>query len=104
MISALSGNYKRELFKPIARIIPKCELIVQLKAFCGICKEEDADFSLRIIKNNEEIYIGGDDIYKPVCRKCYFDPNLELEKEIIDENLKNILNKIDEKESKICKV
>lgn len=72
MISALSGNFKRELFKPITKIIPKCEFITILKAFCGVCKDEEADFSLRTIRNDNEIYIGGAEMYKPVCRKCYF--------------------------------
>lgn len=54
-------------------MIPKCESITILKAFCGICKEEEADFTLRTIKNENEIYIGGADIYKPVCRKCFHD-------------------------------
>ena len=43
-------------------MIPKCESITILKAFCGICKEEEADFTLRTIKNENEIYIVGADI------------------------------------------
>ncbi len=101
MISALSGNFKRELFKPIAKILPKCESIIQLKAFCGICKEEDADYSLRTIRNEQEIYIGGADIYKPVCRKCYFSPS-SYEKKL--EILRGIADDPKETKEKIYKV
>ena len=70
IISALSGNFKREPFEVISKLIPKCETVQNINAICFSCDEE-ANFSLRITKDQEEMIIGGEDMYKPACRKCY---------------------------------
>lgn len=70
VIAALNGNFKREPFDTISKIIPKCEYINNITAVCFNCNEE-ASYSLRLINNESEILIGGEDYYKPVCRACY---------------------------------
>lgn len=71
-ISALSGNFKREAFDVIARIIPKCESIQHILAICYNCKN-DANYTLRLSLEEDEIVIGGDNMYKPACRKCFMN-------------------------------
>ena len=41
-----------------------------------------AGFSLRTVRNDKEILIGASDMYRPVCKACYYKNNLiENEKE-----------------------
>ena len=70
IISALSGNFKREPFEVISRLISKSDSIQNLNAICYFCND-DANFSLRITNQKEEIVVGGDNIYKPACRSCF---------------------------------
>lgn len=70
IISALSGNFKREPFEVVAKLVPKCESIQTISAICYNCNDE-ASYSLRITRDEEEIVIGGANMYKPACRSCY---------------------------------
>lgn len=71
IVSALNGNFKREPFEVISKLIPKCETIENITAICFNCNE-DANYSLRIINDEREVVIGGDEMYKPSCRTCFF--------------------------------
>jgi thymidine kinase len=77
-IAALDGDYKRNPFGNICKLIPKCENAIKLNAECGECGKAKASFTgKKIIKTTEEIKkecvveIGGKDIYTSLCRKCY---------------------------------
>lgn len=87
IISALSGNFKREPFEVIAKIIPKCETIQNVTAICFNCNDE-ANFTLRITKDQEEVVIGGDDMYKPSCRSCFMSYNNKISKTPSEKSLK----------------
>jgi len=83
VISALNANYKRESFKSVLDIIPKCEKIINLQAICYYCKE-DASFTLRTTKDKEEILIGGLEFYRPCCRECYANNSMkEIKKKLL---------------------
>eukprot|EP00340_Litonotus_pictus_P007525 CAMPEP_0170515758 /NCGR_PEP_ID=MMETSP0209-20121228/2157_1 /TAXON_ID=665100 ORGANISM="Litonotus pictus, Strain P1" /NCGR_SAMPLE_ID=MMETSP0209 /ASSEMBLY_ACC=CAM_ASM_000301 /LENGTH=151 /DNA_ID=CAMNT_0010800391 /DNA_START=285 /DNA_END=741 /DNA_ORIENTATION=+ len=71
IISALSGNFKREPFEVIAKLIPKCESVNHVNAICYNCNE-DANFSLRISEEEEEILIGGENNTSPVAEVAIF--------------------------------
>lgn len=71
IISALDGDYKRELFGEIPQLISKAEHILKLKAVCTECYQ-DASFTKRKIDNKEQLLIGGSESYIAVCRRCYF--------------------------------
>ncbi len=71
IISALSGNFKRESFDILAKLIPKCETIQNINAICYNCNEE-ANFTKRVTKDEEEMVIGGEEMYRPSCRSCFF--------------------------------
>ena len=70
IIAALSGNFKRESFDTIARIIPKSDIIQNINAICFDC-DEDATFTLRLTNETSEVLIGGEESYKPACRGCH---------------------------------
>ena len=73
IIVGLDGDSNRENFGNIHKLIPLCDDIIKLKAYCSICKDGTPGiFSKRInIKNKDTIFVGSDNDYIAVCRKCY---------------------------------
>lgn len=72
--SGLNGNYRREPFEIISKLIPIVEDIIYLKAIC-IETGGDAHYSKINTKDTEEIVIGGSDKYSAVDRITYFKKN-----------------------------
>ena len=88
VVSALSGNFKMEPFENVSKLISKADKIKLLKAYCYFCHKR-AGFSLRTVRNDKEILIGASDMYRPVCKACYYKNNLienEAKKEEETEN------------------
>jgi thymidine kinase len=55
-------------------LIPISDKVTKLRSLCAICKNgTKAPFTLRTTSGNEQILIGSDDCYKPVCRNCYLN-------------------------------
>lgn len=72
-VCGLDGDFKRDAFGEILDLVPLCDDIVKKKSICSICENGTmALFSKRLV-NSKEIKLIGNDIYKPVCRKCYFE-------------------------------
>tara|TARA_B100001123_G_scaffold403689_1_gene492395 strand:- start:195 stop:740 length:546 start_codon:yes stop_codon:yes gene_type:complete len=67
--AGLNGDFQKNPFENIYRLIPEADEIYYLKANCE-CGNK-ASFSKRLSDNSEQIVIGSSDIYKPVCRNCY---------------------------------
>ena len=70
IVAALSGDFMREPFSVIEKLIPKTDKIKLLKAYCFHC-HKSAHYSLRIVASNEKILIGAGEAYRPACRKCF---------------------------------
>ncbi|AID46824.1 thymidine kinase [Penguinpox virus] len=71
IIAALNGDFKRELFGNVCKLLPLAETVSSLTAICVKCYRE-ASFSKRITESKEVMDIGGKDKYMAVCRKCFF--------------------------------
>ena len=71
VISALNGDFKRNPFDNITKIIPMCDYIEKKSGICMICKNNLSSFSMRMNTDQTQIVIGNADIYKAVCRECY---------------------------------
>jgi thymidine kinase len=71
VVAALDGTFERKPFGNIINLIPLAEKVSKLNAVCVYCTNEAA-FTKRIVKSMEIQLIGGDDMYKPVCRPCFF--------------------------------
>lgn len=70
--AALSGDYQRKPFENISKLIPHAEKITKLSALCKKCGDgTHADFTKRVVDNDQQILIGGSDSYEPVCRFHY---------------------------------
>ena len=71
-ISGLDGDFKKKKFGQILDLIPHCDEVVKIHAFCTECKNgTKAIFSHRIIADNSQILIGQNNIYISLCRNCY---------------------------------
>ena len=79
IICGLDGDFNRQPFGDILKLIPHAEDICKLSALCGICNDgTNASFTKRITKSTEKVLIGGSESYIPVCRKC-FNSTKEIE-------------------------
>mgnify|MGYP002413160217 FL=1 len=70
VIAALDGTFERKKFGKVIDLIPLAEWVEKLDAVCMDCKET-AYFTKRTTDSKETEVIGGSEIYKPVCRKCF---------------------------------
>jgi thymidine kinase len=68
--AGLNGNYLREEFPVISRLIPLSEDFISLNAICSLCGEL-AHFTKRIVSGSEVELIGGVESYQPRCRSCF---------------------------------
>jgi len=79
IVAGLNGDYQRKPFGELNDLFPYCDTITKLTPFCMLCKRNrgacqtisPAQFSKRLVASDEEVLIGGKDMYIPVCRKCY---------------------------------
>jgi thymidine kinase len=71
-ICGLDGDFKREKIGKLLDLVPMSDKVTKLRALCGQCKDgTPAPFSFRNSSSTEQVVIGADDIYIPLCRKCY---------------------------------
>ena len=70
VVAALDGNFKREGFPQVNALYAACDHFQKIPAICISCGA-DAVFTHRNIASQEEVVIGGMDLYEPVCRRCY---------------------------------
>lgn len=68
-VFGLDGDFKRNVFGKILELIPLCDSVEKITANCK-CGEK-ALFSKRTINNESQVLVGSNDVYEPLCRKCY---------------------------------
>jgi thymidine kinase len=74
IVAGLDGDFRREQFGDICKLVPLADDIIKLKALCSICKDGTPGlFSKRIAASKDIVLVGGSDEYIPVCRKHYKD-------------------------------
>ena len=66
----LSGDFRRRPFEQISLLIALCDDVQHVKAVCR-ATGQDAPFSKRISKEQEQEVIGSTDKYQAVSRLCY---------------------------------
>lgn len=73
VISGLDGDFERNTFGDIPKLLPLADDIQKMKALCAICKDgTEAIFSLRLSEEKEQTVIGASN-YIPVCRYHYIE-------------------------------
>tara|TARA_B100001287_G_C22647804_1_gene513657 strand:- start:539 stop:1225 length:687 start_codon:yes stop_codon:yes gene_type:complete len=89
-VCGLDGDYKMKKFGTILDLIPLCDKVTKLNSICSNCKNgRSASFTYRKNSDTTQKVIGTNDIYEPVCRKCYFKlkqniHNLKINLDIIN--------------------
>lgn len=77
----LKNDFQNELFEGSKYMLLYADKIEEMKTICWFC-EKKASMALRIdeqkkpVYTGEQIKIGGNDSYYPVCRKCHRNPPL----------------------------
>lgn len=74
-VSGLSADSNMKKFGKILDLISLADDVVMLKGTCYNCKS-DAAHTLRLLKSDEQILIGTENVYMPVCRTCYLNYNV----------------------------
>lgn len=70
--AGLDGDFLRNPFGDVLKLIPHAEKITKLSALCKKCCDGTlAHFSKRIVNNNEKTLVGSNDVYEAVCRKHF---------------------------------
>lgn len=73
-IVGLDGDFKRNCFGDICKLIPHAENVKKLKALCSKCADgTEATFTKRIVSNEDIQLVGTKDSYIPVCRMHYLE-------------------------------
>jgi thymidine kinase len=71
-ICGLDGDFERNVFGDLYKLIPFCDKITKKKSICKLCSDgTHALFSKRMSSSKEQRLIGSGDLYIPVCRSCY---------------------------------
>ena len=75
IVGSLIADFKGEKFGNAIDLVPICDEIHRLHAYCGICAEDKkcriAIYSKRMSECKETVEIGGSEKYIPVCRSHY---------------------------------
>ncbi|MFC4402847.1 thymidine kinase [Gracilibacillus xinjiangensis] len=77
----LKNDFRNELFEGSKYFLLYADKIEEMKTICWFC-EKKAMMNLRVneegkpVYTGEQIHIGGNDTYYPVCRKCHANPPL----------------------------
>lgn len=78
MAFGLKNDFRNELFEGSAHLLLQADKIEEMKTICWFCHKK-ATMNLRMhdgkaVYHGEQIQIGGNESYLPVCRKHYKNP------------------------------
>lgn len=78
MAFGLKNDFRNQLFEGSEYLLLLAEKIEEIKTICWFC-EKKATMNLRVhdgqpVYEGEQIFIGGNESYYPVCRKHYYNP------------------------------
>lgn len=81
MTFGLKNDFRNELFEGSKYLTLYADKIVEMKTICWFCRKK-AIMNLRVhdhkpVFEGEQIQIGGNESYYPVCRNHYFNPPLD---------------------------
>jgi thymidine kinase len=74
-IAGLDGDFRRETFGDMLRLVPLADKVTKLRSICSRCRDGTPGlFSHRTTSEQKQKMIGASD-YIPVCRRCYLSLN-----------------------------
>jgi thymidine kinase len=73
-VAGLNGDSNRQPFGEIHTLLPLCHQITFLHALCKTCKDGTPGiYSKRMVSNEEQVLVAGNDMYESVCLKHYIN-------------------------------
>ncbi|MCL1803876.1 MAG: thymidine kinase [Eubacteriaceae bacterium] len=80
IVYGLKNDFKNDLFEGSEALLIYADKIEEIKTVCWFC-DKKATMVLRLVDGKpaytgEQVLIGGNSNYLPVCRKCYGNPKL----------------------------
>ena len=78
----LLTNYKTVLFEGSKRLVEIADKIQEIKSVCDCGRKATVNARIvqgKIVTSGEEILVGGDEVYKSMCYKCYYQ-KLKMDK------------------------
>lgn len=70
IVAGLDMDFMRKPFGPIPGLLASAEYVDKLHAICVDCGNI-AQYSYRISEQEKQVVLGEQDIYRPLCRRCY---------------------------------
>lgn len=70
IVAGLDIDYKGIPFGPIPSLLAIAEYVTKLHAICARCGNL-AHYSYRTSKDSNQVVLGSQDYYEPLCRNCY---------------------------------
>lgn len=70
IISTLDTDYKQKMFPCVGELMAFSEKVIKLNGICMVCNTDNANFTVRTVKSDKKILVGGKEMYMCVCRKC----------------------------------
>lgn len=86
IVAALDATFERKGFGSVLELVAMAEKITKLTSICTTCRSREASFTKRLTADKEVEMVGGAEMYKPVCRKCFFKPELHSAKSGLSED------------------
>ena len=85
IVYGLKNDFQNNLFEGSRALLIYADKLEEIKTVCWFC-DHKATMVLRVVDGKpvytgQQVLIGGNDNYIPVCRKCYGNPSLPIEKE-----------------------
>lgn len=72
IVSGLDGDFKRQPFGDLLKLIPYADNVTKLNALCSFCKDgTQAIFTFRTSDEQDQILIGANSKYIALCRQHY---------------------------------
>ena len=74
LVVGLDGDSERRPFGEILKLIPYCDTLEKITSLCTDCADGTAAlFSYRCDNSKEQVAVGAENLYKPLCRKHYLE-------------------------------
>jgi len=71
IVAGLDMDYTGKPFGPMPALLARAEYITKLHAICAKCGD-NANYSYRKAKIDDQVLLGEMDVYEPRCRHCFY--------------------------------
>jgi len=71
IVAGLDMDFTGKPFGPMPSLLARAEYITKLHAICVKCGD-NANYSFRKPKIDDQVLLGEKDVYEPRCRKCFY--------------------------------